>query len=193
MLCLDDRNAFSLGRFGTRRARVSVERVLGEAGQTSLSLRHDGYRDIFGLLIFRDFHLSSTGSCFFGQDRIVADFAYSRGLFLSRLANLRFAVRFHIHPSVRVFLLRNSREAILKPDNRPGFRFQSLGSASGSASSSASDATKSSVSLSVSDSLYGGSGSLSATRQLVLSGEVRDSILTEDLVIPWRFQHETDE
>ena len=177
MLCLDDRNAFSLGLFGTRRARVSVERVLGESGQPSLSLRHDGYRDIFGLIIFRDFHLSSSGNILFGQDRIVAASPYTRHLFSSRLVNLRFALRFHIHPSVRVFPLRNSREAILKPDNRPGFRFQSLGP----------------VNLSVADSLYGGSGSLLRTRQLVLSGDISRDILTEDFLLPWRFQHETDE
>ena len=181
MLCLGDRNAFSLGRFGTRRARVSVERVLGESGQPSLSLRHDGYRDIFGLTISRDFHLSSSGSCLFGQDRISADFSYSRHIFspifLSRLVNLRFALRFHIHPSVRVFLLRNSREAILKPDNRPGFRFRSSGA----------------VDLSVSESLYGGRGDFLSTRQLVLSGEVSASIFEEDFLLPWRFQHETDE
>ena len=177
MLCLDDRNAFSLGLFGTRRARVSLERVLGESGQPSLSLRHDGYRDIFGLIIFRDFHLSSSGNILFGQDRIVAASPYTRHLFSSRLVNLRFALRFHIHPSVRVFPLRNSREVILKPDNRPGFRFQSLGS----------------VNLSVADSLYGGSGSLLRTRQLVLSGDISRDILTEDFLLPWRFQHETEE
>ena len=174
LLCLGDRNVFSLGYMGSRGASVVVKRVLGDLGQSRVSLSHDGYSSIYGVMVFRDLHLSGTGSLFLGEDRISFIYPSSRFLFIR---GLRYTLRFHLHPLVRVFVLSNGRDAILKPNNRPGFRFQSDGFSR----------------LSVSDSLYGGGGRVVPSRQLVLSGVIGSALRGEDFTIRWRFQHETEE
>ena len=179
MLTIAERNVCSLHPFATRRARVSLARSMQE-GQTRLSLSHDGYRSLFGIVVSREWHLSPVGTRLWGWERMrVAD---QRRFDNSVSQGLPFALRFHLHPKVSVFLLRNGREAVLKPENRPGFRFRLQGAAS----------------LSVVESLYGGEGKLTLTKQLLVSGSIdkarqaRDSS-DDTFLLAWRLQHEVDE
>ena len=193
MLTIAERNVCSLHPFDTRRARVSVVRSTQE-GQTRLRLSHDGYKNLFGLVVSRELHLSSVGTRLWGWERIHLARArrvqrtlplksfkkpFSKGLDKSRELEkgLPFALRFHLHPKVSVFLLRNGREAVLKPENRPGFRFRLEGDAS----------------LSVAESLYGGEGKLVSTKQLLVSGSIDLRHKGDTFLLAWHLQHETDE
>ncbi len=181
MLTIAERNVCSLHPFDTRRARVSVVRSTQE-GQTRLRLSHDGYKSLFGIIVSREWHLSSVGTRLWGWERI----HLARARRVQRLFQLRhsalakglpFALRFHLHPKVSVFLLRNGREAVLKPENRPGFRFRLEGAAS----------------LSVAESLYGGEGKLVPTKQLLVSGSIDHRHKGDTFLLSWHLQHETDE
>ena len=154
-----------------------------QEGQTRLSLSHDGYKSLFGIVVSREWHLSPVGTRLWGWERIHIARSRRAQRFRKIFAKgLPFALRFHLHPKVSVFLLRNGREAVLKPDNRPGFRFRIEGEAS----------------LSVAESLYGGEGKLQPTKQLLVSGSLDqarqvDSSQDETFLLAWRLQHETDE
>ena len=208
MLTIAERNVCSLHPFDTRRARVRVARSQQE-GHTRLSLSHDGYKSLFGLVVSREWQLSPVGTRLWGWERIHIANArrfedrrdkifkkgfkkrFDKGLDKDLDKGLPFALRFHLHPKVSVFLVRNGREAVLKPENRPGFRFRIQGAAS----------------LSLAESLYGGEGKLKPTKQLLVSGSIErahpdDSLADDSLadnpagdtfLLAWHLQHETDE
>ena len=182
MLTIAERNVCSLRPFDTRLARIRVARAMQE-GQTRLSLSHDGYKSLFGIEVSRELHLSPVGTRLWGWERIHIVNPRRAQLFGKRFEKgLPFALRFHLHPKVSVFLLRNGREAVLKPENRHGFRFRVQGAAS----------------LSVAESLYGGDGKLKATKQLLVSGSIDkthsvDPSQGDTFLLAWHLQHETDE
>jgi uncharacterized heparinase superfamily protein len=104
-LVVDDRSSAriakkSAGRWLAGRVvdgprNVTVERR-ETPGATTLSLAHDGYAEMFGLVHARELALSADGSTLAGRDRLFAaagDRRAPRGE--------AFAIRFHLHPRVR--------------------------------------------------------------------------------------------
>jgi uncharacterized heparinase superfamily protein len=84
------------GRIIAGPSNVHVERREGE-GATALLLTHDGYAREFGLIHGRDLALARDGSVLSGRDRLFAcETARARN------APEEFALRFHLHPRVRV-------------------------------------------------------------------------------------------
>lgn len=81
---------------GPRNTEVERRRLEGE---TTLALSHDGYARDFGLIHERELTLSSDGAALRGVDRLVAAPGGGR----HAEAGV-FALRFHIHPRVRVAL-----------------------------------------------------------------------------------------
>lgn len=97
-LTVEDRNSTELrpgGGIGRRPKIVTVER--NESGQAVwLDASHDGYEPNFAVRHRRKLYVGANGDEIIGEDSLEG----ARGLAPPR----RFAVRFHLHPSVRVHL-----------------------------------------------------------------------------------------
>jgi uncharacterized heparinase superfamily protein len=110
---------------------------------------HDAYVAPYGYVHERQVTLSPQGLMLTGADRLVA----ARG----GVGKLPFAVRFHIHPDVRVSRLE-SGAFLLKLPGGEGWRFRAGGGE-----------------ISVEESIYLGGGVVRRAEQLVISGMVRES------------------
>jgi len=100
-----DRNSSELlesGRIGKRRAVTTTERSTDD-GAILLSMSHEGYMRPDGIVHRRRLFLSADGEDLRGED------------ILSGPVGVSFAVRFHLHPSVRATLLQSGQAALLKP------------------------------------------------------------------------------
>ena len=119
---------------------------------------HDGYVQAFGLRHERQVTLSPQGLMLTGRDRLIES---------GRQATPQtFAVRFHIHPDVRVSRLEGGG-VLLKLSNGEGWRFRAGGGL-----------------LEVEESIYLGGGTVRRTSQLVISGTCKEA-QTE---IAWVFE-----
>jgi uncharacterized heparinase superfamily protein len=120
---------------------------------------HDGYLKEFGVRHQRSLSLSPRGNVLSGMDRLVP--AQDRG----RRKPVPFAVRFHIHPDVRVSPNQGGG-FILKLPNGEGWRFRC-----------SSDVT-------IEESVYLGTGTVRRTEQFVVTGSVKDT----PAEIGWAFE-----
>ncbi|WP_286800199.1 heparinase II/III family protein [Oceanicaulis sp. UBA2681] len=90
-----------------------------------LEASHEGYRRDFGLSLRRRLFLASDGGDLRGEDslfRPVEDGAPD-----NPELRYRFSIRFHLHPSVRASLSRDSLSALLVAGNGDGWRFRTDG------------------------------------------------------------------
>ncbi|WP_430431240.1 heparinase II/III family protein [Oceanicaulis sp.] len=90
-----------------------------------LEASHEGYRREFGLSLRRRLFLASDGGDLRGEDslfRPVEDGAPD-----NPELRYRFSIRFHLHPSVRASLSRDSLSALLVAGNGDGWRFRTDG------------------------------------------------------------------
>lgn len=69
-----------------------------------VSASHDGYRNAFGITHHRELQLSPDGLALDGLDKIVGE---------GRLDRKAYAIRFHLHPSLKVRLDRSRRQAVI--------------------------------------------------------------------------------
>jgi len=115
----------------------------------SVEAAHDAYQAPFGLRHERQVTLSPQGLMLTGRDRLVAT---GRSL-----PQAGFAVRFHIHPDVRVSRLEGGG-VLLKLPNGEGWRFRAGGGH-----------------LEVEESVYLGGGIVRRTEQLVIAGALREA------------------
>jgi uncharacterized heparinase superfamily protein len=97
--------------------RVEVERQDQESG-IAVRTSHDGYADTFGLLHRRSLALSSDGHRLDGED----EFTPSKGDAIPAGRD-QFAVRFHLHPSVKASRLTDSHGAMLMLPNKEVWTF----------------------------------------------------------------------
>jgi uncharacterized heparinase superfamily protein len=111
---------------------------------------HDAYVALFGLRHERKITLSPQGLMVTGRDRLIP--ADGR-----RAKTCSFAVRFHIHPDVRVSL-QEGGGILLKLPGGEGWRFRGGGG-----------------SLEVEESVYLGGPTVRRTEQIVLSGTLKDA------------------
>jgi uncharacterized heparinase superfamily protein len=128
--------------------RAPSERVETAQGWT-VNASHDAYTPDFGLIHERKLTLSSEGLTLTGADRLVP-------VEEKKSPPLPFAVRFHIHPDVRVSRLEGGG-IMLRLPNGEGWRFRAGGGE-----------------LGVEESIYLGAGVVRRSEQLVISGVVRD-------------------
>jgi len=120
---------------------------------------HDGYVAAFGVRHERQITLATQGMSLIGSDRLVPP-AKVQGI------GQEFAIRFHVHPEVRVSLSQGG-DVLLKLPNGDGWRFRAT------------------APVVVEESVYLGSDTLRRTEQLVVSGTVRDTPVD----IAWIFEH----
>ncbi len=124
---------------------------------------HDYYLQRFGILHRRRLALSPKGLLLTGTDQLVPTGPKSR----KRGKGRPFAIRFHMHPDVRLSLAQGGGSVILKLPNGEGWRFRCSDGA-----------------LSIEESVYLGGGSLRRCEQLVIGAHVRN----EEVEIAWLFE-----
>jgi uncharacterized heparinase superfamily protein len=84
-----------------------------------LHTSHDGYADRYHVIHHRDLVLAADGNRLDGEDA----FAPSDGDTLPNSAHDEFAVRFHLHPSVKATRLTDGHSAMLVMPNRDAWSF----------------------------------------------------------------------
>lgn len=82
-------------------SEVDVERRSGDAQEQILRASHDGYMTSLGYLHKRELSLSHDGTELLGNDRVVPSTAKQRSAVKPTTA----VVRFHIHPSIKIYNL----------------------------------------------------------------------------------------
>jgi len=98
--------------------------VLEENGEFEMRGAHDGYAGRFGIVHARRLRLAASGERLRGEDRLMA----RSGLKGPAVENHgAFAIRFHLHPSVRAQLSQDGRTAHLVTPHREGWRIASDG------------------------------------------------------------------
>src|SRR6185312_15593389 len=133
---------------------VEARRSESPQGLT-VEVSHDGYKDRFGVIHRRRIMLSPRGLKLSGVDSLSpAD--PSRTTPNPRAHGLAFAIRFHIHPDVRLSLAKGGGSVILKLPNGEGWRLRCDSGA-----------------LAIEESIYFGGGSPRRAEQLVIGGEWR--------------------
>jgi uncharacterized heparinase superfamily protein len=138
---------------------VETARVETPQGM-SIKSAHNGYLASFGIRHEREVLLSLQGTALTGIDRVVP-----KGKPRGPGGGLPFAIRFHIHPDVRVSSSQGG-DILLKLPNGEGWRFRAQ------------------APIAPEESVYLGSETLRRTEQLVLSGSVKDS----PVEIGWVFE-----
>ena len=140
---------FALDLLGPRLTagpRAPASRRSETAQGWTVEAAHDGYVPEFALRHERQVTLSPQGLMLTGADRLVPTGSAS--------GRTPFAVRFHVHPDVRVSRLEGGG-ILLKLPNGEGWRFRAGGGE-----------------LTVEESIYLGGDTVRRTEQLVLSGRV---------------------
>ena len=110
---------------------------------------HDGYVRPFAIRHQRELTLSPQGLALTGVDRLVPQKGHAGRA-------VPFAVRFHIHPDVRLSRAQ-SGDIILKLPNGEGWRFRA------------------GAAVAVEESIYLGGDTVRRAEQLVLTGTVKDA------------------
>jgi uncharacterized heparinase superfamily protein len=100
--------------------QVSCE-VEKSSVQTVAHTSHDGYAQSYGVRHQRQLSLMSQGNEIAGVDDVVA---LQEGM---ALADVPFAVRFHLHPHVRASLVREGENVLLLLPNRRAWKFNAPG------------------------------------------------------------------
>lgn len=161
---LDYRNACEIrkdGHFGRKVTQFSLDRQeTNEA--VLLTASHNGYASLNGISHSRKLYLGSEGHDFRGED----DFAAKGKL----MCDVEIALRFHLHPSVKVELEEETNNAILTVPGATRWRF-----------------ILSAGELVLEDSMYLGKGiTPRKTKQIVIYGQMSDSLAQ----VKWRLKHE---
>ena len=136
--------------------QVDSERLDAAQG-TSISARHDGYLHRFGLLHARQLSLSADGARLIGKDRLLPKEV--------RRGKCQVAVRFHLHPDVRVSQAQGGG-LLLKLPGGEGWRFRCGGDPA------------------IEDSIYVGGETPRRCEQIVITSEVG----SETLELIWMFE-----
>jgi uncharacterized heparinase superfamily protein len=146
-------------------SNVTVTRV-DRSDSTILRAGHDGYADRFGILHERTIVLAADGTKFEGEDMFLAADGGSQ----IRTDQDRYAVRFHLHPSVKATRLTDGHGVMLMTPNKEVWTF------------SAPDHR-----VELEDSVYlAGSDGARRTAQIVIHGKARNAPR-----VLWTFQQTT--
>ncbi|MEI9888287.1 MAG: heparinase II/III family protein [Rhizomicrobium sp.] len=124
----------------------------------SIEASHDGYMVPFGIRHERQITMSAQGLAVTGADRLLPKPGKGR-------KDLSFAIRFHIHPDVRMSPSQGGG-VLLKLPNGEGWRFRS-----GSQ-------------IAIEESVYLGADQVRRTEQIVLTGAVKD----QPVEVAWVFE-----
>lgn len=147
-LAIGDRNSSVLrddGRLGRAPERVTRSRV-EEGGRTWLDMSHDGYRRTLGLIHRRRLYVDPEGADIRGEDSLAGRGAHA------------FAIRFHLHPSVKASLVKDGTAVLLRLPDETGWRLRCDGGVA-----------------SLQETVYlGRPGEARRSEQVVVAGETQD-------------------
>lgn len=116
-MIVDDRNSTELkddGAIGERPENVTADRLEAD-GNTWLDLSHDGYQAPLGLIHRRRIYVNASGTDVRGEDT------------LEGTGEHRFAIRFHLHPSVKASLVKDGASVLLRLPDKSGWRMRCSG------------------------------------------------------------------
>lgn len=136
--------------------QIETRRMDTEKGTTVVAA-HDGYLHPFGIRHERELTLSPQGLAVTGVDRLIPVH--------ERKETLNFAIRFHIHPDVRISTAQNG-DIVLKLPNGEGWRLRATGS------------------IGTEESVYLGGDNVRRSEQIVVTGTVKN----ETAEIGWMFE-----
>ncbi|MEE2721237.1 MAG: heparinase II/III family protein [Pseudomonadota bacterium] len=143
-LVAEDRNSTEIrpdGTMGKMVADVWCERVEAD-GNTWLDVRQDGYTQSLGILHRRRIYLNASGTDVRGEDTLEGE------------GDHKFAIRFHLHPSVKASLVKDGASVLLRLPDKSGWRMRCSGGVA-----------------SLQESVYLGDGQEARrTEQIVISG-----------------------
>jgi uncharacterized heparinase superfamily protein len=131
---------------------VATNRI-DNAGESRVEASHDGYLAAFGLRHERQLTLTSQGTLLAGLDRLVPVEGHRR----RAEGSIPFAIRFHIHPDVRMSPSQGG-DILLRLPSGEGWRFRVSGGA-----------------LATEESVYLGGDSVRRSEQLVVTSAIKDS------------------
>ena len=137
---------------GRRPGKIVVQRQ-STGGAHWLEMSHDGYARPFGVIHHRRLYLAETGEDLRGEDAL--EFKAGEG---KTEAERAYAIRFHLHPNVEATLEEDGEAVLMRLAGGGLWRLRADG-----------------ATISVEDSLYLGTGTRRATRQIVLSADAAGS------------------
>jgi len=163
-ITVDDKNSSELlpdGGIGRRPVGVPWRREQQD-GSVWLEASHDGYADTARLVHRRKLFLAASGEDLRGEDNLLP----LGGAILAH----DYALRFHLHPSVRASITHDRQTVLLAPPSGPGWRLRAAGGQ-----------------MELAESVYLGSGGeVKRTQQVVVTG-----LLERDgAVIKWAIRRE---
>ena len=169
-LIIDDRNMCDLhkdGSMGHRPKTIVVDRDDQKKNNKQdvvlIDACHDGYVPVNGITHRRRFYMADKGHDFRGEDNLACAVGLS--------APHDIAIRFHLHPKVKVSLVQSGTEALLRLGNGTGWRFTVTGG-----------------DLAIENSVYLGQGIRPRkTKQLVITG----SMASDHRQFKWALQAES--
>jgi uncharacterized heparinase superfamily protein len=147
-------------------AKVEARRLESAHG-LSVEAGHDAYVPQYGIVHQRRMTLSRGGFTLTGADKIIPVPSHPAAAARDARNALAFAIRFHIHPDIRMSLAQGGSSVILKLPNGEGWRFRCGGG-----------------DLSVEESIYFGGGPARRAEQLV----IRSAVATHAAESAWVFE-----
>ncbi len=161
---IDHRNAAEIRKdshIGRKPRKVNVNRVDGH-GHTLIEADHNGYFPLNGINHARRLYLTDRGQDLRGEDLLTCDIAPE--------TLHQYAIRFHLHPRVKVSLVKDGQEVLLRLPSGTGWRFLQSGG-----------------NLKLEESIYLGEGTTPVkTQQIVVEGQVEGEVTQ----VEWAFQRE---
>jgi uncharacterized heparinase superfamily protein len=136
-------------RRGRTHGRMRVAEVTAGAQGSLMRAFHPALCGSHGIIHERDIFLAPGGNDVRGEDRIASE----------EQAQTPFALRFHLHPSVKTTMVRDGEQIVLQLPNRAGWRFIAKGGR---------------ISLEESVYLFGQSEPR-RSQQIVISGDAREA------------------
>jgi len=120
-LTLDDRSSCKFRKDQNERSkilkglRIIKKNIIFEKNYWKISATHDGYLKQYGILHNREIEFYPEQIKFIGHDKII---------FRSNFKNLKFEIRFHLEPSVRVMKTQDNKSILIDLDGE-GWKFNS--------------------------------------------------------------------
>jgi len=116
-MVVDDRNSAEIredGSIGARPITVTSDRLEAD-GNTWFDLSHDGYARALDLIHRRRIYVNASGTDVRGEDT------------LGGSGDHKFAIRFHLHPSVKASLVKDGASVLLRLPDKSGWRMRCSG------------------------------------------------------------------
>jgi len=120
-LNLDDRSSCKFTKISDTSSRISQglkiikKNIIFEKNYWKISAAHDGYLKRYGIIHNREIEYYPEQMNFIGYDKIISK---------NKINNLKFEIRFHLEPNVKVMKTQNNKSILIDLDGE-GWKFNS--------------------------------------------------------------------